>query len=350
VRLSHWDFRPKRRSRFVAVGSAAGRSGSLWKRPGLRIFVLGAFGVLVYLKYDDFVQSALLQSLNRPGELWKTGVEKVRSRIAPPPPAQYRGAYSADSLAREWSCTASEGISCISLWSGLEEEEKGRIRAMVGKARLAWGAPETSGVSALFRRFSPMSSREGSLPLESAEMSSREDGKPWRLSRIRLDWPQGGLTVAPYIHPDGTERLCRVQSGMRGDCLGIRRPRPPLKVSQSPAPSLERPPTLDFAAPAGEIVHPILPGRVAALPADSDGWLKLHHGGSLFSYYAGLEHAGTGLDVGAPVRADDTLGRARVPDSSAAAPITLRLRIERDGSPVDPVAFLGLESDSLHGR
>ena len=270
----------------MAVGSAAGRPDSLWKRPGFRILLLGAFGLLVYLKYDAFVQSPYLRSLAHPAELWRTGMDKVRLRIAPPPPDGYLGVLSADSSAREWSC-ADGGNSgdgaCITAWSGMDEDEKGRIRAMVQKARLAWGAPESTEVRALFRRQVPAARPEGDEPEDAARASLGMDAEEWRLARIRMEWPQGSLTVAPRRGADGREEICRIGNGRREECLDGSQPLPPLRTFQTPFPSRERPPTLDFAAPAGEAVHPILPGHVVALPADSAGWLQLHPGGSLFS-------------------------------------------------------------------
>jgi hypothetical protein len=350
VRLSHWDFRPKRRNRYVAVGSAAGRPDSLWKRPGFRILLLGAFGVLVYLEYDAVVQSSLLQSLSRPSDLWKAGMEKIRFQVAPPPPAEHRGVLSADSSAREWSCLDGGDASCISAWSGLDEEEKGRIRVMVRKARLAWGAPESTEVRALFRKGFPGAAPEGMDPGGASGPIPGITAEEWRLSRVRMDWPQGSLILSTHQDSEGREQICRLVNGKREDCLDRDPARTPVRTYQAYAPSRERPPTLDFAAPAGETVHPILPGRVVALPADSAGWLKLHHGGSLFSFYAGFEPAEPRLSVGAPVRLADILGRALAPDTAASEPPALRLRIEQDGSPLDPLAFLGLESDSLHGR
>jgi hypothetical protein len=142
---------------------------------------------------------------------------------------------------------------------------------------------------------------------------------------------------------------------------------------------------LGLRAALDEAVHPVLPGRILEVPQGPDGWLKVHHGGTLFSYYSGLARLRPGLVTGLRVDTEDTLGFAGPLPASLAAPpayttsatsaasaasaattdspvadtITgavagrtppapaseglLLLRIEKDGSPADPRAFLGLD-------
>ena len=53
--LSRRDFRPSKRTRFVA--------GPPRRKPVLRILLLAGFGALVYLKFDSFVASRAFRQL-----------------------------------------------------------------------------------------------------------------------------------------------------------------------------------------------------------------------------------------------------------------------------------------------
>ena len=121
-----------------------------------------------------------------------------------------------------------------------------------------------------------------------------------------------------------------------------------LAISRAPDPGLPAWdwPAARFAAPPNALVRPILRGRVVDLPApgDSAHWLKLHHGRNLFSYYRGVARLDSAVRVGAMLDPGATLGWA-APESAA-----VDLRLEAEGRPLDPLAFLGLPLEGAHGR
>jgi hypothetical protein len=88
---------------------------------------------------------------------------------------------------------------------------------------------------------------------------------------------------------------------------------------------------------------------VVSVPSQGDtaGWLELHHGRNLFSFYRGLARVGSSVRAGAMVEPGDTLGWM------AGDSARLELRIESAGKIVDPLAFLGLPAsgeETRHGR
>lgn len=68
MKLSHRDFRPQRRSKYVVQPPK--------RRPTLRILLLAVFATLVYLKFDSFVSSKVFQTLAHP----KVLVQKIFNR------------------------------------------------------------------------------------------------------------------------------------------------------------------------------------------------------------------------------------------------------------------------------
>jgi hypothetical protein len=108
-------------------------------------------------------------------------------------------------------------------------------------------------------------------------------------------------------------------------------------------------PVAGFSAVNGAGVRPILRGQVVSVPPQGDtaGWLELHHGRNLFSFYRGLARLDTSVRAGAIVEPGDTLGWMGG-DASR-----LELRIESAGKSLDPLAFLGLPDfpeENPHGR
>ncbi len=351
MRLSHWDFRPKQRRKYVAAGTADGHNGP--RRTALRILLLAAAGGLVYLKYDDFIQSPALQKLRNPDSLWQAARERVRPwlplGVAKAPPSVPATASEAGRL--EWTCASAKRDSCLEAWALPSEMARGAVRAALRKAQTRTGFPELSGFSAVFQR----------VPQEIAASES------WELTRVVL--VAGDRTLDWASLPDGTGALrwCAHRAGNPVHCPAESDPRPPVRRFASAELRAERPPVLGLRVAADEAVRPVLPGRILDLPRGPEGWLKVHHGGTLFSYYSGFARLQPGLAAGLPVDEGDTLGFAGPPQSAlpasaiphdpaapsadtvvvAAIPASsleshLLLRIEKDGSPVDPQAYLGL--------
>lgn len=365
MRLSHRDFRPKKRRKYVLPGSVEDRSGPSRKRLTLRILLLAAFGILVYLKYDDFIQSPLIKRLREPQQLWKDAVRNFREP-AVREPATALPQISPDSVFMLWSCASAKSDSCLDAWAGMDAGDKGSIRALLWKARLRMKLPEPSSFAAGFRgnpAAVPETGTAQDSASEAAEAAGEAPARPWRLDRIRFQAGPGSLDLESLRDSAGGERWCLRSTPPTADpdillegrsaatltCLDEPRPKPPLRLFSDPELHPERPPVLSFRTGSGEAFHPILPGKVMGLPSGEKGWLKVYHGRNLFSYYSGFAGIGKDLDPGALVGVGDTLGFAGDADTAAAMPGgaartgTLRLRIEKDGSPIDPLAFLGLE-------
>lgn len=325
------------------------------KRPTIRILLLAAFGLLVYLKYDAFIQSSLIKSLRQPEQLWKSVASRFRK--TPEPVSALAGPMvSSDSTLLQWRCASPGSDSCLDAWSGLDAGNKGLVRALIWKTRLQLDLPEFSSFTTDFRRnppASPGTDSAGEIP----EGMGESPENPLRLHAIRFLAGSRTLRLESRGDSAGGETWCvapeDLGAGFKPACLVDPAPKPPLRLFEEPELRQERPPVLSFHTGSGEAFHPVLPGKVMNLPSGEGDWLKIYHGQLLFSYYSGYADISRGLRVGALVGIEDTLGFARRTDTSGTAGIAegtpragaLRLRIEKDGSPVDPLAFLGLEAD-----
>lgn len=314
----------------------------------MRILLLGAFGILVYLKYDDFVRSPFIQGLREPEKLWRETMARFLAPEEAPPPAAALPQISPDSARWEWRCASPDQDSCLSAWVGLDSAQRGSLRAALLKVRLGFGIPEPKAFSALFQRpFPPMPiyGDRGGPALGPAD----EDERILRLVALDLEAEGKRMRATWWSDSLGQGRWCDGPPRSQGTaCLEPATPQPPLRPA--PAATLEpvRPPVLAFAISGRSPVHPVLTGRVVSPAAIGGGWIKLHHGGGLFSYYSGLDSVRMGIRSGDRVTADDTLGFVSAADTARpeGPDGLLRLRIERDGTPVDPMAFLGLAVDS----
>jgi len=327
VKLSHRDFRPPRRSKYVA---------RLPKRkPTLRIVLLGLLGLAVYLKFDAVARFPFWKSFRHPGE-WITAHMPSRTPAFAPSPVVLN--WEHDSSRVNAACPV-EASLCLGAGFSLGQEPAGQIREILGKAEAQWQSEATAGFSAGFARNQDLATMEPHWVLERLEL--RGKAKPVVLERD----PARGEAV-----------FCA-----NGRCLDELHPRQPLAGIRStrlqnghPSSSDSGQPiavsdTARFPAGNGTGVLPILRGRVVTVPppGDGSGWLKLHHGRNLFSYYRGIARLGSSVRPGAMVDSADTLGWISGDSAS------LELRIESAGMPLDPMAFLSRPSgkeESPHGR
>jgi hypothetical protein len=300
VRLSHRDFRPARRSKYVAAPPR--------KRPTLRILLLVAFGILVYLKFDSFVKSKAMQPFRQPEKLWQS----VWNRLHPRPAAP-AATLSLDSSATEMrlDCPSASTEACLSSWKA-PEDTKGFARALISKAAMAAGA-KPEGFSLRLRSEAPESEAD-SISWSVASLELREGGRIW--------------TVGP-----GKEAGVYCIHG--GACLEKARPSAPLGkftvVDHGDAPDLW------LQSAEGSAVLSPLPGRIMEVTEDSSGRrLKVYHGMNLYCYYGGLAAWKEGPRAGDWLRTGDTLGLI------APVPGRLMIRVEKDGMTADAMAFLDL--------
>jgi hypothetical protein len=244
----------------------------------------------------------------------------------------------------EWRCASPRADSCLEAFSGLGPEEKGRARTLLMKAGLGLGLGDIEAFTLAYRRPPSGGPGEAAGPARDGEAGPDPETTAPRFVQALVRTREGWYTVARRGAEDGT--LCATREGGGTTCLEEPAPRSPLRRSGPSGLATRRPPVLAFPAGTSEAIHPVLPGKVVALPADTSGWVKVHHGGNLFSYYGGYAGLHPALRPGNRVAPEDTLGYTAPADSTGAPVRTLRLRIEKDGAPLDPLAFLGLGTDT----
>lgn len=327
MKHSHRDFRPPRRSRYVSRPPK--------RRPTLRILLLGLLGLAVYLKFDAVVRLPFWKSFRNPGA-WLSA--RMHPATLAPSPSPVVLNWDNDSAHVKAACPIQPSL-CLGAGFPLGPEPAGQVREILGKAEALWDAHANAGFTATFARSRDLASAESHWDLERLELPGAP--RPLRLDR---DASRGEAVFCA-----------------EGRCLDDLRPRMPLAVFRStrelrlpaettdPGLPRESAPAVRFQAANGAGVTPILRGRVIAIPAagDSLGWLELHHGRNLFSFYRGIARMGASVRAGALVEPGDTLGW--IAGDSAA----VELRIESGGRPLDPLAFLGLPAapeEPLHVR
>jgi hypothetical protein len=319
VRLSHRDFRPPRRSKYVLRPPK--------RRPTLRILLLLAIGLAVYLEFDKLARAPVWRRIGNPRH-W---LEAVRNEVAARPaveiPSPVRLAWEPDSSALVADCPAA--TACLDARFPLGAAAAGEIRELLGKVKAQWDEQPEAGFTAAFSRIRSFVGAEPGLEL------------------VRLEFRGSPALVLDRRRAESGSVFCAARK-----CLDQREPMSPLEAysallrkTSAPDPlaaGLPSPPApcLGFACPAGANVRAVLRGRVISIPVpgDSSSWLKLHHGGNLFSYYRGLSVVDSAVRVGAMVPAGGLLGRMADGGGDAA----LDLRIESQMKPIDPLAFLGL--------
>lgn len=318
MKISHRDFRPPRRSKYVAQ--------PLKRRPTLRILLLAAIGMAVYLKFDTVVSSHAFQSLRKPGGPFAAFFQKGK------PPVETAAAptglrWALDSSAVEAECTGPQIDSCLDRWNGLGSDAVGTLRAAIYKAKAQWEADATGGFMARFLRVA----KEADLLNPNRSV----------LELARLDLRGAKATVSLSRDPGkNPSPLCA-----QDRCLDALHPQPPFaryKPVRSAHPdnaAEARIPEAAFISLDGGAAKPIMPGRVMEMPAPGEAWMKIYHGENIFSYYRGFTQVRPGLKNGSRVGTDDTLGLVAAGGDSLEG---LQVRIEKDGLMVDPLAYLGL--------
>lgn len=327
MKLSHRDFRPARRSKYVARLPK--------RRPTLRILLLGLLALVVYLKFDAVARLPFWKTFRHPGE-WISLQMRQRTPLPPPCPVVLDWAHDSSHVNAVCPVAASQ---CLGKGFPLGPEPAGQVREILGKAEAQWQARAVAGFAAGFARSQDLASSEPRWELERLEL--RGDAKPMVLEKDPARGEAGFCAngrCLDDLHPHAP--VAGVRS-MRVTILPGPSPDSGLPVSAVPAAL--------FSAANGTCVLPILRGRIVAVPAESDttGWLKLHHGRNLFSYYRGLARMGAAVRAGAMLEPGDTLGW--IAGDSAA----VELRIEAGGMALDPLAFLGLPAraeETVHGR
>ncbi|MBW8887154.1 MAG: hypothetical protein JF616_05275 [Fibrobacteres bacterium] len=297
--------------------------------------MLGLLALVVYLKFDSVARLPFWKTFRHPGE-WISTRMRQRTPASAPSPVDLDWAHDSSHVNAVCPVAPSQ---CLGTGFPLGPEPAGQVREILGKAEAQWQARAGTGFAAGFARSQDLASSEPRWELERLEL--RGEAKPMVLEK---DPSRGGAAFC-----------------VNGRCLDDIHPHPPIasfrsmRVKNLPTPSFDpgfpagASPEALFSAANGTGVLPVLPGRIVAVPAEGDtaGWLKLHHGRNLFSYYRGFARMGTSVRPGAMLEPGDTLGW--IGGDSAA----VELRIESGGMALDPLAFLGLPAraeENVHGR
>ncbi|GEM_PF-2297176 len=324
MKLTHRDFRPLRRSKYVAQ--------PLKRRPTLRILLLAVIGVTVYLKYDSVVNSKAFRNLRQPRRI----LDAMLHQDIPPVEASAPGEglrWSRDSSEVELACPGARIEACLDRSNSLGREAVGALRADVEKAQVQWQADATKGVKARFVRVP-----DAADPLTIG--ASRLE-----LARLEILGTNGSVVLESRPGENGAT-LCE-----RNRCLDAFQPQPPFaRYRETDKTAAEVPgrrwiPEAGFTSLEGPAAKPILRGRVVEAPANlgPDQWVKIYHGENTFSWYRGFSSLRTGLKPGDLIETQDTLGFVASQGDSAG---TLEVRIEKNGLLVDPRGFLGAASKS----
>jgi hypothetical protein len=306
VKISHTDFRPKKRSGVVPSGKPRR------KIPLLRILLLIAAAFFIYTKFD--VLAGGVRALN-PAALW----QRVFGSDAPVAANVQGPAWSSDSSEFSLDCPRGLQGCCDPVpasGAGICRE----ALALLTKARSrgALGAEEPG---------SP-------LRLHARAASSRTGQEVFHLAAL-----QGRTRGSTYAYQRNTAgSWC---DGRRG-CLSVPSPRAPLSLGRLLRGSGAAPDSGDGLSwarwvSASSPVHPVLPGRIVSL--DSAGRrLRVYHGGELYTTYQPLRLA-AGLRVGAPVTPGTVLGEA----PWLATGYTIYVRAVRAGLNQDPGDFFSVQ-------
>lgn len=348
MKLSHRDFRPQRRLKYVAPPPK--------RRPTLRILLLAVIGLAVYLKYDTVVTSQTFQNLRKNTE------ELVADLVKKVPAAHSTSTtdtglrWSVDSTSLEAVCTSPKADSCLEQWHGLGKETVGTLNAYLRKAIAQWDADAGGGFLARFRR----------VPNESDPLAPGNAGTLLEIDRLELRSAKGTVVLERIPEKNA---LCA-----EGRCLDELNPRAPfanfrqaaipihsdaqearipeaafIPLGDAAAGPVLRGRVIELSIPADSVITPVgsaNPGAIPPVPGPSVStgtWIKIYHGRNIFSFYRGFAELHAGLRPGSVVNTGDTLGM--VPGKGDSLGV-LELRIEQDGLMVDPYAFLGLQPDS----
>ena len=244
--------------------------------PTFRIFLLAAFGAVVYLKFDTLASSRILHMLGHPKHIQST-LPSGQANTSPAASAVLQ--WSPDSDAVNITCTANQVENCLRDGAeALGSEPAGSLRALIGKTALQWQLIPTSGFSAHFQKIA----------------SASEGTRDMYLRRLEI-FTASGPTVLTAEEVGGSTRFCK-----QSQCLDQIAATPPFSKFQSLDRQVEHPPELELRPLAGKAFHAVLPGRVVEVVSGSQ-WVKIYHGRNIFSSYGGFSELRSNLHTGSLV-------------------------------------------------
>jgi hypothetical protein len=305
VRLSHADFRPGKRPRYVPSGSPRR------KLPLIRIALLLGLGFLVYTGFDEYWPR--LRDSVQPAALW------ARAFGSGAPAATLAAAWSGDSSRITLECPRGLTGACCEALRPAGPDLCGEAAALMTKAR-------RKGAIRVGAR------QEGTLQLEARAVVSDLGDWGFQLSGLR---GRDGAGVFLFRRAAGAAAWCDAARG----CLREPAPRAPLAgglLREEPGAGPR------WTAPGAQ-VRAVLPGRVAAVTKARDGMrVRVYHGRELYTDYGPLTPA-AGVKSGALVKAGSHLGNA---PGAGGEGHTLTVRVRQAGLNVDPAAFWNVNGNA----
>jgi hypothetical protein len=225
------------------------------------------------------------------------------------------------------TCAAGQAEICLDDARKVDSGAIGSLRALLRKVELQWEIPIASGFSAHFQK---------------GQAAADSSSAP-QVKTLRLLTPTGSEEVTAQAAGPAT-LYCSPKR-----CLDELAPKPPFRKFHELDRPESRPPEAAFQPLDGTVFRPILSGRIVAMLFNPNR-VKIYHGRNIFSSYSGFAGLRQNLQLGSLVNMDDTLGFVEKNGDSLGS---LGLRIEKDGLFVNPLAFLGVETDTagdFHGR
>jgi hypothetical protein len=295
------------------------------RRPTLRILLLVVFGILVYLKFDSFLSSRIIQTFAHPKFILEAFSHPTPSMPTPilalDSNASTNLKWSSDSMQVDLSCGPGPFEICLNEAQRLspiqfDANVLGRLRALIHKANLQWQIPATAGFLAHFQK----------------DQEAPEGISGMLLSRLDISDPKAPIVLTAQ-YKDRATLYC-----MQERCLDQIFTLPPIDKFTHYDLLSTRPPSLELQSHSGVVFHPVMMGRVVAIDSGSH-ILKIYHGKNIFSSYSGYASLKPGLKVGSQLLREDAVGMVGNLEDSVGH---LSLLIEKDGLYIDPEDFFGL--------
>ena|GEM_PF-3758113 len=322
MRLSHADYRPGKRPRFVPSGPPRR------KFPLIRIVLLLALGVFVYAKFDDLWNG--VRSVANPVTLWNkiTGSGEATASGSVDGKAG-RLIWSADSSRVSLECAGGLTKDCCEHLGRADAGLCQATKALLEKAR--WKGALTRTVA--------------TRPLRIEARAVVGDLGEWGYELAGLNGRDGAGHFG-FRRAAGSQAWCDARRG----CLRASTARAPLldghlvrDAAGGPPETVRAGTTFVKWSSGSPRVRAVLPGRVAKVtPFGSDTsavTVMVYHGAELYVSYGPLRPV-TGVKPGALVKAGSYLGDAR--GTTAEGGYALNVGLRQAGRPVDAVAFWGL--------
>lgn len=329
MRLSHADYRPGKRPRFVPSGPPRR------KFPLIRIVLLLALGLFIYARFDSLWTMA--RTAAAPLAIWNKTAGSTEGKNS----GSSALTWSGDSSRVTVSCPRGLDATCCEHLDGVERGLCGSARAVLGHAR--W---------------------RGALKPAREAASGRAEARPqqWEARAVVSDLGDWGYELSGLRGRDDAGSFayrraagaswCEPRRGCLSPALKPARARAPLAdgrlVEFGGAEGVRGGATVVTWISSSPRVRAVLPGRIVSVDAspratESDGSdasarpavVRVYHGAELYATYDGIVPA-AGVQPGALVKAGSWLGDLAATRAGAGAGgYLLSMSLRQAGQPAD---------------